>query len=213
MRDLDYLFVDLDVRLSVNLLLEFLDQFEEPPISSKTILMIYEFITRESPDFVNIFQNNEINKSMEKHEFYILDELVKFGVIIFKDASQLALIKNYFLRISISLLKKVEEYPVCFSDNSLNLKRENLDIFNKDEIMKKLRQIFWLWFEEIRTIGENQINEIEESFKSVSSPLLVKKKHINENSKKRAKTESGKTKFFSLRQMDDNEEEKEEKKE
>ena len=209
MKDLDYIFTDLDVRLCIILLLDFFDQFNDPPITNKSISLIYDFMTKESPDFVVIFQNNDITHSMEKYEFYIMDEIVKFATIVFKKNPEISLIKNYFLRVSLSLLGKTSQYSSCFIDDSLNLSKENLDLLNKDDFLKKLRQIFWLWYEEVRSVGEAQINEIEESFKSVSSPVLVKKKHLTEDNRKRAKTAAGagKTKFFGLRPVETEEEE------
>jgi len=216
MRDLEYLFSDIDVRFCIQLLLSFLEQFIESPISCNTIAVIYDLLTKECPDFVMIFQSEEINNSTEKHEFYLMNEIVKLAIVLFKNNMQMPLIKNFFLRISLSLLNKVPQYSHCFEEDSLILNQENLDFFNKDDILKKLRQIFWLWFEEIRSSKstENQIIEIEESFKSVSSPLLVKAKNLTEEDKrKRAKTMgTGKTKFFSIRQgeFSDDEEKKKE---
>ena len=169
-------------------------------------------MTKESPDFVVIFQAEDINKSTEKHEFYIMDEIVKFATFIFKNNTQMPLIKNFFLRISLSLLNKVFQYSSCFEDDNIILSKENLDLLNKDDTLKKLRQIFWLWFEEIRSSNscENQIIEIEESFKSVSSPLLVKAKHLNEDDRRRRAKTVGigkKTKFSSMKQSEYSEDE------
>lgn len=216
MRDLEYVFTDLDVRLCVKILLSFIEQFNESPISAKTIAIIYDFMTKESPDFVVIFQTEEINKTTEKHEFYIMNEIVKFATFIFKNNTQMPLIKNFFLRISLSLLNKVCQYSSCFEDDNIVLTKENLDLLNKDDTLKKLRQIFWLWFEEIRSSNssENQIIEIEESFKSVSSPLLVKAKHLNEDDKRRRAKTVGiakKTKFSSMKQSEYSEDEESKK--
>lgn len=207
MPEFDYILIDLDVRLIVTLLLDFLEQFTEPLISSKNIILIWDFMTKESPDFVVIFQNEEINNSMDKHEFYIMNEFVKLANFIFKSNSEMKMIKNFFLRVSLSLLNKRKQFSSNFKEESLLLEQEQLDLFNKDEILKKMRQIFWLWLEEIRTAGKNQIVEIEESYKGVSSPLLVKKKHMNMDSRLRSKTDFIKNKILGLKPVEDDEKE------
>lgn len=205
MRNIDNIIADLDVRLCIKILLDFLEQFEEPLVCSNTINMIFNFMTKECPDLVNVFQNEEVNQNMEKHEFYLMNALMNFTSSILKKSSiEMQNLKNFFLRIALALLKKSAQYSEFFHEDSLVLDKTNLEVMNKDEILKKTRQIFWLWCEEVRTGGESQMHEIEESFKSVSSPLLVKKKHTFEDKRKRAKTEGGvKTMFFSLRATSD----------
>lgn len=50
------------------------------------------------------------------------------------------------------------------------------EIITKNETLKKLRQIFYLWLEEIlESKDDNRAHEIEHGFFEARSPVLVKK--------------------------------------
>lgn len=198
MRDIEYILTDLDIRLCIQLLFDFLEQFPAPLLSVKSIETIFLFMTKESPDMVTVFQNENVNKIIEKHEFYLMNAFISFSTSSL-NKSEMTEMKSFFLRISLSLLKKKSEISEMFNNDSLMFGQLQKDFLSKDETIKKTRQIFWLWHEEVRTGGEFQIHEIEEAYKSVSSPLLIKKKTVFEEKRKRANTEGIKTKFFTLR--------------
>ena len=97
MRNIDNIIADLDVRLCIKILLDFLEQFEEPLVCSNTINMIFNFMTKECPDLVNVFQNEEVNQNMEKHEFYLMNALMNFTSSILKKSSiEMQNLKNFF---------------------------------------------------------------------------------------------------------------------